>query len=69
MTPQQKASDLLHKFTHAEGCSRILTKDAAKGCAMICVEECRLEAYKQGNLLAVDREDFWYETIKEIEKL
>lgn len=84
MTPQQKASDLLHKFTHAEGCSRILTKDAAKGCAMICAEEileelqeiidpedvCFWERGQPGKYLDFYAErEYWQSVKTEIEKL
>lgn len=69
MTPKEKCDQLIDKFTHAEGNARILTPEVAKACTLICAEECRVEAYKQGNALAKDREDFWYETIQGIEKL
>lgn len=67
MTPQQKASELLHKFTHAEGCARILTKDAAKGCALICADEI-IQALAHGSASTYSY-NYWRNIKNEIEKL
>jgi hypothetical protein len=70
MAPTEKASELLQKFTDAtfnEGCR--INKPAMKQCALIAVELAYKEAYKQGNDIALIRQDYWQEVQAEIEKM
>jgi hypothetical protein len=46
-----------------------LILERAKQCALIAVDECYKEAYKQGNEIAIIRQEFWQQVKEEIEKL
>ena len=43
--------------------------EMSKQCALICADECYKEAYKQGNIIAADRQEFWLSVKEAIKKL
>lgn len=70
MTAKEKATDLFWNMKmEMKGPGIEAAEGNAKRCALICAEQCRLEAYKQGNEMAAIREKFWYDVISELEKL
>jgi hypothetical protein len=70
MTPDQQAKRLILEFKNKLPAMQYYILDqACKDCALICAEQCRLEAYKQGNEMAGIREKFWYDVIQELNQI
>jgi len=62
MTPREKASELVDKFSN----KCLLTTDGGKVAALIAVDEIKRILYDQDSMI---RYDYWFEVKKEIEKL
>ena len=62
MTPREKASELVDKFSN----KCLLTTDGGKVAALIAVDEIKRIIYDQDAMI---RYDYWFEVKKEIEKL
>lgn len=76
MTPKEKAKELIKKFTEPTKVPNIKKVwvedlDAAKQCALICVDELILSTTPDNNPRPKNRMDreFWQEVKSEIEKL
>jgi hypothetical protein len=69
MTAKAKAKELIDRFFPYAEVAPGDIKEYPKQCALICAEQCRLEAYKQGNEMGAIRERFWYDVISELETL
>jgi hypothetical protein len=62
MTPREKASELVDKFSN----KCLLTTDGGKVAALIAVDEIKRILYDQDSMI---RYDYWFEVKQEIEKL
>lgn len=70
LTPKEKAKELVTRFSDVEDCQKyekfITTKEMAKECALIAVDEIWTELEKER---VFEKYDYWHEVRKEIESL
>ncbi len=77
MTPTEKANELVRRFQDLDNCEEHydesqdgrICKHLAKQCALIVAGMCYKEAYKQGNEIALMRQQYWSDVTAEIHRV